>query len=91
MQDAESQVHGKIDRFWSMLFDPSVVWVTLNDLTWGQVDQDGLDAASDDMLERVVRIMHTQGVRLCAEGGLGTGRVEHGCNRIRSAGLDWTV
>ena len=56
-----------------MLFDPSVVWAMLDDVAWGQVDQDGLDAASDDVLERVVRIMHTQGAGQCAEGGLGTG------------------
>ena len=56
-----------------MLFDPSVVWATLDDVAWGQVDQDGLDAASDDVLERVVRIIHTQGVGQCAEGGMGTG------------------
>ena len=68
--DAESQVHGKIDRFGQCYL---IVWATLDDLTWGQVDQDGLDAASDDALECVVRIMHTQGVGQYTEGGLGTG------------------
>ena len=56
-----------------MVFDPSVVWATLDEVVWGQVDQDGLDAASDDVMERVVRIMHTQGARQCAEDGLGIG------------------
>ena len=56
-----------------MLFDPSVVWATLDDVAWGQDDQDGLGAASDDVLERVVRIKYTQGVGQCVEGGLGTG------------------
>ena len=37
-----------------MLFDPSVVWATLDDVAWGQVDQDGLDAARDDMRIRLV-------------------------------------
>ena len=65
----------------------SVVWATLDDVVWGQVDQDELDAASDDVLERVVRIMHTQGVRQCAEGGLGTGWSMIAVGYVR---LGWT-
>ena len=85
--DVESQVHRKIDKVWSMLFDPNVVWATLDDVACGQVDQDGLDAASDDVLERFVRIMHTQGAGQCAEGGLGTGWSMVAVDYVR---LGWT-
>ena len=66
-------MHQKIDEIWSMLFDLRVVWATLDDVAWGHVDQDGLDAASVDVLEHVARIMQTQGAGQCAGGGLGTG------------------
>ena len=55
-----------------MLFDPSVVWVILDEIAWGHVDQDGPDTTSDDVLEHVVKIMHTQSAGQCVEGGLGT-------------------
>ena len=44
-----------------MLFDSDVVWATFDDVAWGLVEQDGLDTASDNVMEHVVRIMHTQG------------------------------
>lgn len=37
-----------------MLFDPSVVWATLDDVAWGQADQDGFDAARGDVHIRLV-------------------------------------
>ena len=56
-----------------MLFDPSVVWATLDDVAWGQVDQDGLDAARGDVRISLVEsgVPHAVGyVRLDRTVGL---------------------